>query len=164
MQFYKLLLITCLTTLSVNFSNAQDKNEKDEKKERIRELIQSKSFVFVAQSVTPMGGRFMNLNSFYDLRVSEDTVLSDLPYFGRAFIAPINPTESPLRFNSTDFNYDIKEHREGGWDITITPKDGKDVRQMYLSVSDKGYATLQVVSNNRQPITFNGIIDDKNRR
>ncbi len=164
MNFYKLVLIACLSILSINFSNAQDKDEENDKKSRIRELIQSKNFAFVAQSVTPMGGNFMNLTSLYDVRVSRDTLMSDLPYFGRAFTAPVNPTESALRFTSTEFNYDIKERRKGGWDITITPKDGKDVRQMYLSVSENGYATLQVLSNNRQPISFNGIIDDKNRR
>ncbi|MDB5248710.1 MAG: hypothetical protein JWQ40_3104 [Segetibacter sp.] len=161
----RLLLIITFAVLSIGISNAQDKNDsKEDKKARIQRLIESRNFVFVARSANPMGGNFINLTSLYDVRVSSDTLKSDLPYFGRAFVAPVNPTESALRFTSTDFNYITKARKKGGWDITITPKDGKDVRQMNLTVSDNGYAMLQVMSNNRQPITFNGSIEEKNRR
>ena len=84
----------------------------------------------------------INLTSLYDVRFAGDTLMSDLPYFGRAFVAPINPTESALRFTSTEYNYNIKERKKGGWDITIIPNSAKDVRQMFLTVTEKGYATM----------------------
>jgi hypothetical protein len=40
----------------------------------------------------------------------------------------------------------------------ITPKDNRDVRQMNFTISASGYATLQVSSNNRQSISYNGYI------
>jgi len=43
----------------------------------------------------------------------------------------------------------------------IKPHDTQDTRLMSLSVSETGYASLQVISNNRQPITFNGYITEK---
>jgi hypothetical protein len=159
----KTSIILTLVMLSVNFSNAQEE-AKDSQKLAVERLIESKNFTFIAQTATPMGGRFINLNSVYDLKITADTLNSDLPYFGRAFVAPMNPTESALRFTSTEFNYDIKERKKGGWDITIRPKDAKDVRQMYMTISENGYATLQVTSNNRQPISFNGVIQETGRR
>lgn len=169
MKIYKLIkkisLLVAFAVLAVDFSHAQDKsNEKESEQAAIRSLIESKNFVFVARTASPLGGRLINLSSWYDLRVSGDTVMSDLPYFGRAFVAPMNPTESALRFTSTEFNYDIKERKKGGWDITILPKGAKDVRQMQMTVSENGYATLQVMSNNRQPISFNGVIEQRRSR
>jgi len=136
---------------------------KDDKTIEIENLIRAKQFVFVAQSATPLSGRFINLTSVYDVRVSNDTILSELPYFGRAFVAPMNPSEGPLNFTSTKFSYSSNARKKGGWDITIKPQDTRDVRQLFLSVSEKGYASLQVTSNNRQPINFSGYVTSREK-
>ena len=164
MRYYKFVKMSLILFLALVFA-AQDSNgqefKKDKKQEKLAEierLIESKNFVFIAQRALPSGGRNINLTSTYDLRVFGDTLVSHLPYFGRAFVAPINPSEGGIHFTSTKFSYDVKEKKNGGWDITILPTDTRDVRRMYLSVSEEGYASLQVGSNNRQNIGFNGYI------
>ena len=145
----------------------QAQNSKDDKKHEqsaeIGKLIQSKNFVFVAQYALPLGGRSVNLTSLYDVKLSGDTITSDLPFYGRAFVAPINPSDGGIHFTSTKFDYTINEKKKGGWNITIEPKDTKDVRQMFLSVSENGYASLQVTSNNRQAINYTGYVTAKNK-
>ena len=145
----------------------QAQNSKDDKKHEqsaeIGKLIQSKNFVFVAQYALPLGGRSVNLTSLYDVKLSGDTITSDLPFYGRAFVAPINPSDGGIHFTSTKFDYTVNEKKKGGWDITIQPKDTKDVRQMFLSVSENGYASLQVTSNNRQAINYTGYVTAKNK-
>ena len=42
--------------------------------------------------------------------------------------------------------------------IQISPKDTKDGVRMNLTDSDNGYATLNVSSNNKQSITYNGYL------
>lgn len=128
----------------------------------IRSLIESKRFVFNAQTATPLGGRVVQLTSGYDLRVRPDSVVSYLPYYGRAFSAPIDPSRGGIQFTSTDFEYSQTPRRKG-WDITITPRDVQDTRQLTLNVSSGGNATLQVISNNRQAISFNGYISGASR-
>jgi hypothetical protein len=158
---YKSLLLMLLMVAVFNFTYAQSsKEERDaEKIAAIQNMVQSKNFVFVAETMNPMGGRSMFLNSVFDLRVSPDKIQSDLPYFGRAFIAPIDPTRGALQFVSEDFNYGIEPAKKGGWEVSIVPNDHRDVRQMSLSISPKGHAFLQVLSNNRQSISFNGHIE-----
>jgi hypothetical protein len=138
-------------------------NKKQEKTAEIQQLIQSKSFVFVAQNAAPQTGRNINLTSSYDLRLSKDTLIAALPYYGRAYVAPMNPSEGGFNFTSTKFTYTIAERKKGGWDINLQPSDTKDVRQMLLTVSEDGYASLQVTSNNRQPISFTGYITSKSK-
>jgi hypothetical protein len=50
----------------------------------------------------------------------------------------------------------MTERKKGGWEITITPKDGKDVRNCQLTVYESGNANLLVNSNNRQSINYSG--------
>ncbi|HYF30924.1 MAG TPA: DUF4251 domain-containing protein [Chitinophagaceae bacterium] len=147
------ILITASACVS---TTAQDGNAD------FKNMIDSKRFVFVAQSVTPLGGRFQQLTTEYDLKVRPDSVIAYLPYFGRAFSAPIDPNKGGIQFTSTDFEYTQAARRKGGWDILIKPNDTDNARQLTLTVTEGGNATLQVVSNNRQSISFNGYIKERN--
>src|SRR5687768_16558096 len=74
--------------------------EKDPAK--VRAMVESKNFVFKADYVNPQTGRSRNLTSEYDLTIKPGEVISYLPYFGRAYSAPIN-SEGGIKFTSTDF-------------------------------------------------------------
>lgn len=135
-----------------------------DKKTNIRELIDARSYVFKAQTMLPMGGRSRQLTSDYDVKVAKDSIISYLPYFGRAYTAPLDPARGGIQFKSKDFEYTISNKRKGGWDILIKPKDVDDVRQLSLMISEDGYGSLQVLSNNRQPIIFNGYVTARKQR
>jgi hypothetical protein len=130
----------------------------------LKSLLEEKNFVFQAQSAQPSRGTTRQLTSGYDLRLSGDTLVAQLPYFGRAFSAPIDMRGGGIEFTTTDYGYTLEAKRNGRWNITIDPKDAKDVRQMSLSVSENGYASLQVLSTNRDPITFNGVVVQRVQR
>jgi len=124
----------------------------------VKALVESKTYVFKAQSALPMSGPARNLTSDYDLRISPESVISYLPYFGRAYVAPMDPSKSALEFTSKDFTYTATPGKKEGWTVTIKPNDYKGVQLMTLSISSEGYASLQVTSTNRQAISFNGTI------
>ncbi|HEX2609308.1 MAG TPA: DUF4251 domain-containing protein, partial [Flavisolibacter sp.] len=146
-----IVMLTLIAFVSFHQVQAQDKNS-------IRQLLESRDFVFKAQSVSPLRGGIRQLTSDYDLRIAGDSMIAYLPYFGRAYAGVIlTPGDGPLTFNSTQYTYAITE-RKKGWDVSITPKDAKDVRQLFLSVTQSGYASLNVTSNNRDNISFNGYI------
>jgi hypothetical protein len=155
-KYSVLLLLLYFFFTGSHFSYAQD--AKKDKAANAKKLIESRHYEFVAQSANPTTGRFRQLTSDYDLRLSGDTMVVYLPYYGRSYIAPIDPSKNPLDFTSTRFDYTARAGKKGGWDITIIPKDNNEVRQLMLSVSYDGYAMLQVLSNNLQPISFNGYI------
>jgi hypothetical protein len=124
----------------------------------IAKKIQDGNFVFIAQSVAPSQGMIRQLSPDYDLRVSSDSVIAYLPYFGRAYSAPIGVSEGGIKFTSTKFKYIQRDRKKGGWDIIIKPADTDDVKQLLLTVFQNGSAFLQVTSVNRQLISFNGYI------
>ncbi len=142
-KFILILLIGCTARLQ-----AQD----------IAALVSSQNYVFTAQSAMPMSGPVRQLSSDYNLKVSKTSIISSLPYFGQAYVAPMDPTKGGIQFTSKDFEYTATPRKKGGWDVLIKPKDYKDVQQMSLNISEAGYTTLQVTSANRQSISFNGYI------
>ncbi|MEP7374079.1 MAG: DUF4251 domain-containing protein [Chitinophagaceae bacterium] len=128
----------------------------------IQQAVETKNFIFKAESVTPQRGRMRQLSPEYDVVLRPDTIISFLPYFGRAFTASINPSEGGIKFTSNSFNYVVSQKKKNYWEITIKPKDVTDVRQLYLTVFDNGRASLSVNSNNRESISFNGFIQEGN--
>ena len=156
-----IILIAC-------FFNGFAQESKDDKKAaeaaHITKIVTEQNYKFTAQSVTPMGGRFRQLTTDYNVKVSKDTITSDLPYFGRSYSANIGSTEGGINFTATNFEYTITERKKGGWDIIIKPKDVQDVQQFNFTVFDSGSASLQVTSTNRQPISFNGYVSERKNK
>lgn len=137
---------------------------KEQKKAEIKRLINERAFTFIAESATPMGGGLVRLTSIYTVSVQKDSLNSQLPYFGVAYRANLGDTGSPLTFISTDFDYEMKEGKRGGYTINIKINKPSDPNLMILSISDSGYATLQVNSINRQQISFNGYVTATKQR
>jgi hypothetical protein len=124
-----------------------------EGKASLKSAIENKRFVFTAQTVLPTGGGMRQVSGEnYDVRVFGDSLIAYLPYFGRAYAAPVGDEGGGIKFTSTHFDYSFKNKKKGGWEIFIKPKDTRDLREFMLSVSEKGYASLRAISNNRQPI------------
>jgi hypothetical protein len=129
----------------------------------VQNFIKTKEFVFKAQTVLPMTGMSRQLTSEYDVRFLGDSVVAYLPYFGRAYSAGYGEGGG-IDFTSTKFEYKVKERKKGGWDISIKPQDAKDVQALNFTISENGYASLQVTSNNRQPISYNGYVMERKRK
>jgi len=149
-----LLILTFLISSCLLTIKAQDKNAGEVKK-----IVESKNYIFKAQSASPQTGSIRQLTSDYDLTISGSKVISYLPYFGRAYTAPIDPSEGGIKFTSTNFEYTAAKNSKG-WEIMIRPKDAPEVQQLYLNVYDNGTASLNVISTNRQSISFNGNIKE----
>ncbi|MBO9573873.1 MAG: DUF4251 domain-containing protein [Chitinophagaceae bacterium] len=145
------------------FSCTEPKNAQDQASDQanIGNQIQNKDYTFRARSVSPTGGRTIQLTTNYDMRVSKDSLVTYLPYFGRAYSATPGTTNSGMDFTSTDFEHTFAPRKKGGWEIKIIPKDNQDIQQMFLTVFGNGSASLQITSNNRQPISYEGTIIKK---
>ncbi|MDF2192329.1 DUF4251 domain-containing protein [Paraflavitalea sp. CAU 1676] len=135
-------------------------DKKAEKAAQVKAMVESQRYVFKPQSANPMRGRTVQLTSEYTVKVSKDTIISDLPYFGRSYTAPIDPSKGGIQFNSTKFDYKLEEVKKG-WQVTIKPGDVSDVQQFFLTIFTNGSATLQVTSTNRTPISFNGSVSER---
>ncbi|WP_421942331.1 DUF4251 domain-containing protein [Pedobacter sp.] len=151
-------------------------------KETTLRIVKDKTYTFVANTAIPMsntdinkvlnmmpgaqGGGSINLTgSQYDVRITPDSVIAYLPYYGRAFNAPMNPSEGGIKFTSKDFTYKESKNKRGNYTIQINTKDTKqDNYNLTLSISTTGYASLTASSNNKQPIMFNGYLQEPKKK
>src|SRR5688572_1006534 len=124
----------------------------------VQKAVETKNFVFKAESASPQRGGFRQLTPEYELLVRPDTVVSFLPYFGRSYSAPVNPSDAGIKFTSMKYEYSVKNKKKNRWDITIKPGDVSDISDLNLTVFDNGRASLRVNSNNREAISFDGYI------
>jgi hypothetical protein len=129
-----------------------------DKEATIKNSVDAKQFVFHAQTALPVSGASRHLTTDYELKVSRDSIVSYLPFFGPAYSLPYNSTDGGFNFTSTKFDYSSTQGKKGGWEIKIKPRDVQDFREFTLSISEKGYGSLQVLSNNRQSISFTGYV------
>nr|WP_294948311.1 DUF4251 domain-containing protein [uncultured Mucilaginibacter sp.] len=133
-----------------------------EKIAAVKQLMQSKNYLFKAEFMYPMAGTQQYLNSDYDVKIGQDTIESYLPYFGVVYFNAgyNNPSDAGIKFTSTKFDYNLQEKTDGSYIVYIKPKDTKNTQQIILNVSSTGYASLSVQSNNRQMIRFSGYIKE----
>jgi hypothetical protein len=159
-QYIVALLAVSLLYAPTLTAQTEKKHKKTEKAAVVTRMIEAQNYVFKPQTAHPMRGRVMQLTSEYTVKVGKDTIISDLPYFGRAYTAPIDPAKGGIQFTSTKFEYKVDTLKKG-WQVTIKPTDVGDVQQLFLTVFNNGTATLQVTNTNRQPISFNGYVIEK---
>lgn len=148
-----------LTFLLFSMALAGPSFSQDHDESSILKAIDSKEYIFRVRSILPATGGTRQVTSPYDLTVNKDSLISFLPYFGRAYTATIGQTTDPLNFTSTKFTYTLKEGKKGGWIIQIRPRDAREIQVMTLNVSKAGYATLNVNQQNRQNISYTGVVE-----
>lgn len=145
------------------FSCSSSKNAVKLNSDEVRNIVDSSRFVFVAERVIPLRGTSRYLTSRYDVVVKKDTVNCYLPFFGRAFQAPIDPSKGGIQFTSTNFSYNVTAKNNNDWEVIIKPKDYTDVQQLDFNIFGNGTATLNVVNTHRDPISFTGPIERINQ-
>lgn len=157
-----LLIGICLFNTVNGQTTKADK--KAAKAAEINRIIRSANYVFTATYAVPQRGGSRSISD-YELTVNKNKLNVYLPYFGRSYVAPMDPNDGGIKLITTNFDYKAQQNKKGSWDIMITPRDknssgSKDVRTLKLSVGDEGYATLQVTSYNREGISFNGSVSE----
>jgi hypothetical protein len=132
---------------------------------QVDSLVNSKHYTFKAERMNPQRGGQKYLTSDYFLRVAGDSLVSALPYFGRAYTAPINPEDAGYNFTSTSFDYTVSNGKKNSYHVTIHTKDKFNTADFILTIYNNGNADLQVTSNDKQPISYIGYLKaTKNNR
>jgi|SRR5450631_2453807 hypothetical protein len=155
------LLLPVMATFC--FSSAAQVTADQKKQENIaklKSLVDAHQYRINAQSATTMKGRTIQLSYGYNLKINQDSLNVDLPYYGRAYNANYGSTDNGIKFKSTDFTYVADTAKKGGWEITIKPNKETRVNNIYLSITPSGYCTIRLNSTDREPISYYGTISE----
>lgn len=166
-------LLKILNVLSVILLFSSCEPQSNIAPEKMNNLLQSKEFTFMAEKANPTNydvvkvlnslpnssaSQMLNLESGYTLQIKKDSIIAQLPYFGRMFNPSYNTEKNSYRFTSTDFSMNEEMGKKGSTIFTIIPKDQQNVRKMVLEVFTNGRSYLSIDSNDRQLISYDGYI------
>jgi len=162
-----IIVIVFWSVFAVTARETQKKSKKEikaEKKEQqmqeIKALVENKNFVFDARNVNPMSGRSITLTTDYDVKITNDSIYSYLPYFGVSHSAVYGGTGSPMIF-SQPFETISSEEVKNGYMIKVAVKNDSDQLDFSFYISVTGSTTLSVSSINRQAISYYGEVVKK---
>ncbi|GAA4435613.1 DUF4251 domain-containing protein [Ravibacter arvi] len=123
--------------------------------QEISTAFDEQSYQFQATFLQPSRGRMRQIVGNYFMKVEKDRISADLPYFGRAYSAPIGG-DGGIKFVSEKFTYDVKPIKNGGREVTIRVQDSQVVRDLFLTVFPDGSADLRVTPQNKTFISYRG--------
>lgn len=157
-RYYPILVLISLLISLTMIQCSSTKSTTSLEREVVEEMINNQSFIFVAERMNPLRGRSRILNSRYDVRVNNDSLVSYLPYFGRAYSAPIDPTNVGTQFTSTKFTWQVKADKNNRWQVSLTPKDAPSIQELSFTIFDNGRASLSISSTSKDQISYEGYL------
>lgn len=145
------LLASCASTQDSGLSKAERKRLQAEK---VRQALYDRQFTINVTSAHPTSFPPVNLTSPYSLEVRGDSVISYLPYYGRAYSVPYGGGKA-LNFSCKMSGYDISRSKKE-YNIKMAIENEEDRYLYYIDVFDNGRASILVTSQNRTDILFYG--------
>lgn len=131
----------------------------------LKTVIDSRMYSFFAETATALNGDLHQLGtSYFFVRINQDSLEVDLPYWGVAHAAMLGSSNGGIRFKSVATSYTVKTRKKGGWFISIVPKDNRTSDKMDLDIDADGDATLEVTNKFRESISFRGEMTTYNAR
>jgi outer membrane phospholipase A len=157
-----IIVIMFWSVFAITAQETQKKSKKELKAEKkalqmqeTKAIVESKNFVFNARNANPMSARSINLTTDYDVKITNDSIYSYLPYYGVSHSAVYGGTESPMIF-SQPFETISSEEVKNGYLVKVAVKNGSDRLDFSFHISVTGSTTLSVSSMNRQAISYYG--------
>lgn len=126
----------------------------------LAQSIDSSRWRFTANQVIPQYGGSRVVNGSYEVNINNNKLFVYLPYIGRADAGANTLTgKGPLDFSTDNFSLDKQQDQKGTWMIIIKPKNNSDVQSFNFTFFSNGNASLNVVMNNRSPISYTGLVE-----
>lgn len=155
-----LMLLMALLVGLPTLSAQTKKEKKEQKKEAVKKLIVSENYKIDVRTALPMRGRSIPLTSSYLLEIRNDSVISYLPYYGRAYSIPYGGGDG-LNFKAPLKEYTMKLDKKGNAEIQFSARSPEDKFDFRAKVYSNGSATIDVNMTNRQSISFQGELEMK---
>ena len=117
--------------------------------------LDAREFKIGIQMMYPPRGAARNVSHGYSLEVKNDSLISYLPYFGRAYDVPYGGGKA-LNFAARISSYQEYAGKRGQRKIEIGTENEEDRYVYSLEVFENGNASIDVMAQKRERISFSG--------
>lgn len=151
------MIFVLAATIQISCSSSRTA-AKSEQEQAVKQQIESRHYKISVNRMLPMKGPSQHLTSSYSLTIRGDTVISYLPYFGQAYNIPYGGGKG-LIFESAITVYSLSFDAKGTAQISFQTRSENDVLLYRIEIYANGSSSIRVTSNNRQAISFYGILE-----
>lgn len=125
---------------------------------RVQQQLDTRQYEVTIQFMFPRRREAQPVNGQYSVTVDGTHLISHLPYFGVAYSVPYGGGKV-LNFEDEIEAYHDAPGRRNSRIITFSTNNGEDELVYRLTVYPDGNADLQVSAQNRESISYRGILD-----
>ncbi len=127
--------------------------------EQIAQAINNKHLAIEVDKAMPMRGGFHLLSPSYTLKISGDSVITYLPYFGVSQQSMYGESEGGIRIENKVKKYKVKyTEKKGLYHITFEARGKRDNYSISIDVGISGYCWISIRPDNAELISYTGIV------
>lgn len=153
--FCSMLSCVLLCGACSSSSSVARKEQAARTQQGVKQAVNSNSYKIEVNQMIPTGAPSRMLTTLYSLEIKNDSVFSYLPYFGRAYSAPYGGGNS-MSFNAPVEDYKVKYGRKDKIEIEFDATNMNDRLTYRITIFPNASASINVNSNNRQPVSYQG--------
>ena len=133
-----------------------------EQAKAVKAALQERNYQIAVNRMYPSRGASKSLSYGYSVEVRNDSLISYLPYFGRAYDVPYGGGNG-LNFSAPIRNYQESQPKSNLRHIEIDVKNDEDIYLYTLDIFDNGSTDINVRSRQRDPISVSGEMEFKQK-
>ncbi len=133
-----------------------------EQAKAVKTALQERNYQIAVNRMYPSRGASKTVSSGYSVEVRNDSLISYLPYFGRAYDVPYGGGNG-LNFSAPIRNYKESQTKSDLRHIEIDVKNDEDTYLYTLDIFDNGSTDINVRSRQREPISFSGQMEFRSK-
>lgn len=157
-----ILLILVAISAAILLSRCATSEEKAaqmaELSANVTNALNNRDYKIAIDRMYPMRGSSRHVSFGYSVEVRNDTLVSYLPYFGRAYNVPYGGGKG-LNFTAPIGSYQEFMKRNGQRHIEIGVSNEEDTYFYTIEVFDNGNSTVDVRARQRERISYSGHIE-----
>ena len=155
MKRYLIVLFTIALAACSSLTSAE-KAERDAKTaQAVEKALVKRHYKVEISMMNPRRGRAVNVSPDFSLEVKGDTLVSYLPYFGRAYSVPYGGGKG-LNFTAPISEYNSAKGRNGATLVKMKAVNEEDVYSFRLEIFTDGSTTIDLTAYEREPISYSG--------
>lgn len=124
----------------------------------VTNALNNRDYKIAVDRMYPMRGSSRHVSYGYSVEVRNDTLISYLPYFGRAYNVPYGGGKG-LNFSAPIGSYQEFMKGNGQRHIEIGVTNDEDTYFYTIEVFDNGSSSVEVRARQRERISYSGTID-----
>ena len=121
----------------------------------VKAALAARNYKIGINRIYPMKGGSKSVSFGYSVEVRNDSLISYLPYIGRAYNVPYGGGKG-LNFDAPIQSYQESQLKNGKQHIEIGVTNEEDTYQYSIDIFDNGSSSIDVQSRQRERISYSG--------